>query len=534
MFLAFNEVQVTSSQFSSNKESVPLTSMVKQQPDLTKMMERVVAGSEAMMIQLRQLELQQREQQEQLERMNRRQEEERQQQHESLTERQHLKQMISNLTNELTSVEDAVATTGQHQTDQQFVRQRVRRELQAMACNVTAELQTVISIAEMTNHRLQQVETRHGELRRQMQQLNEVMASLERHVIGNVSAIVAQQLQQQQTADRFRLATLTESIKAEVRSVTCQRPVVGGASSQISPVSQSPSNITRAPRRSVSTSDSQRLLSVQVNKIVAPGTCVWGVAQLNEEVYVGRTSTNVFQVYDAATLTLQRNVTITGMGCVNDMSSAPGCDLIYAVDNCNRLIHVVDEHGVRVQWPVDDTPFSVSLTSECNALVTFDNRSNINEYTWRGDLVRQVVVQSDIGVPTSAVKIDDNRLIVGQGQPGETGLHRVCAIDDRGRVLGSYGAEKGSGVGRLHVPSRLALINDGVLFVIDTHNDRVVMLNAVTLNHVREVISLPTQTEFIVRMSMSHDNGRMYLAHNDFRGGKCQQGHVKVIGLSWL
>jgi len=89
-------------------------------------------------------------------------------------------------------------------------------------------------------------------------------------------------------------------------------------------------------------------------------------------------------------------------------------------------------------------------------------------------------------------------------------------------------------MGRLHAPVRIAAVNDLVLFVVDTSNDRVVMLNTASLTHVREVISLPTPSEFLLRISMGHDDGRMYLAHNDFRGGRCQQGHLKVIGLSWL
>jgi len=183
-----------------------------------------------------------------------------------------------------------------------------------------------------------------------------------------------------------------------------------------------------------------------VNAVIANGQCVWGAAELDNELFIGGGSSNVLQVYDTTSMTLRRNMTITGMGCVNDMTSAPGCGIIYVVDNCNRLMHVVDEHGVRIQWPVnDEMPVSVSATVECNALVTFQNTSNINEYTPEGQLVRQVVPHSDIAVPNHAVKLADNRYIVSQGDPGQAGLHRVCAIDDQGRVLGSYGGERGSG-----------------------------------------------------------------------------------------
>jgi hypothetical protein len=76
------------------------------------------------------------------------------------------------------------------------MRMRVRRELQALACNVTAELQTVIGIVETTNHRLQVVEAQNTQLRVH---------------IGNLSSTVALQLQQQCAHDRQRTDTVLET-----------------------------------------------------------------------------------------------------------------------------------------------------------------------------------------------------------------------------------------------------------------------------------------------------------------------------------
>ena len=89
-------------------------------------------------------------------------------------------------------------------------------------------------------------------------------------------------------------------------------------------------------------------------------------------------------------------------------------------------------------------------------------------------------------------------------------------------------------VGKLNTPGRLIAVNDFVLFVLDSLNDRIVMLNATTLTRVREVISVPTATQFMLRMSLSPNEQRLYISHNDFRSGKCQQGYVKVFDLRWL
>ena len=234
----------------SHKNSIPVSSMTDNKPpqsDLTRLVEQVLAGNDALLGQLRTLQEQQRAQRDQLDRMSAQQEVERQQQRESFTERQQLKQMISNLTSELSSVEVAasggrhtIPTTDADHAQQQLMRMRVRRELQALACNVTAELQTVIGIVETTNHRLQVVEAQNTQLRVHIGLMNEAMLGLERRIIGNLSSTVALQLQQQNARDRQRTDTVLETMRNELRtavSVLRQRGIgAGGVGSQPIPV----------------------------------------------------------------------------------------------------------------------------------------------------------------------------------------------------------------------------------------------------------------------------------------------------------
>jgi hypothetical protein len=176
------------------------------------------------------------------------------------------------------------------------------------------------------------------------------------------------------------------------------------------------------------------------------GSCVWGVTTFENQLYVGRASSCDIEIYDIVTLTLQRRLSVPGLGCINDMSSRPGSDVMYVVDNCHTKIHVIDKYGVRFQWSVSETTLGVSvLPFSSNALVTFERSSYLREYTPQGELVREILLPIDIGVPTYAIKMPDNRYLVTHESDGTYGLHRVCAVDEQGRRLHCFGGLKGSG-----------------------------------------------------------------------------------------
>jgi hypothetical protein len=176
------------------------------------------------------------------------------------------------------------------------------------------------------------------------------------------------------------------------------------------------------------------------------GDCVWGVAVFKNQLYVGRA--HDIGVHDVDSLTLQRRLSLPAVGCINDMATRTGSDVMYVVDNCHREIYVIDERGVRDQWTVNDTPLAISILAlSSNALVTFENSRTLREYTPSGSLVRELLLPASIGAPTHAVKMPDNRYIVAHGNDNVLlpRLHRVCAVDERGQLLRCFGAEAGSG-----------------------------------------------------------------------------------------
>jgi hypothetical protein len=109
---------------------------------------------------------------------------------------------------------------------------------------------------------------------------------------------------------------------------------------------------------------------------------------------VGRENQSVIEVYDVATLKFQRNVSIPGLRCVEDMASCPQYDVVYISDRCTEKTIAINEHGVVVfNWSVVGRPWSLSVNSQLNVVV-LRVRHQLQVFTRRGEFVRNVTLQS--------------------------------------------------------------------------------------------------------------------------------------------
>jgi hypothetical protein len=187
---------------------------------------------------------------------------------------------------------------------------------------------------------------------------------------------------------------------------------------------------------------------------------------MNNELYVGRDLPSVIEVYDVATLTHRRNISIPGLRCVSDMTSCPQCDVVY-VNNCYLQILVIDEHGLRISWSVAEKPAGLSINSQLNVVVTFIDTTTVRIFTPTGQVIRNVTLQSDVLDPSHAIQLDEDRFAVLHGQ--WTNIHRLCIVNGRGTVIESYGGYEGSDVGQLDSPNRMLSVN-GWLIVADSWN----------------------------------------------------------------
>jgi len=204
----------------------------------------------------------------------------------------------------------------------------------------------------------------------------------------------------------------------------------------------------------------------------------------------------------------------------NDLTSCVRHKCLYVSDYANTCIHrYVLASTAITKWSVPGKPFALSVTRSCNLLVTCRSPNKLVELSVdSGQCVREIALHSDIKYPRRGVQLTTGQYVVCHGV--DDSLHRVCIIDDDGRVTRSYGGLSGSDVSQLKWPRHLAVDEDSqFIFVADSDNNRVVLLSP-TLQFVRyisEGLSWPH------RLYLHHATRRLYVGQS--------RGDVVVIQL---
>jgi len=215
-----------------------------------------------------------------------------------------------------------------------------------------------------------------------------------------------------------------------------------------------------------------------------------GVTSVGDKLYVllGRANDQV-AVYNMNDYKLLRTLHLPEFksDVYNDMTSCVRHKCLYMSNSDNRCIHRFDLSSSAItKWSVSGSPYGVSVTPSCNLLVTCGGQtSKLAELSADcGQCVREITLQADIECPRHAVQLTSGQFVVCHGD-GDDQLHRVCLVDDEGKVTRSYGGQPGSDVGQLQRPFHLAVDGDSqFIFVVEWSNHRVVLLSQ-TLEFVR-------------------------------------------------
>jgi hypothetical protein len=249
-----------------------------------------------------------------------------------------------------------------------------------------------------------------------------------------------------------------------------------------------------------------------VARTLAGDKNIRGLALMKNELYVSRAGQSVIEVYDIKTINYQRNLSIPGLQCADDMTSCPQCDVVYTSDWREMKISVINERGVVVfNWTVDATPMSLSVNPQWNVVVVVNTNDQLQVFTRQGKFIRNITLQSDVKYVWHAIQLEDDRYVIVHGM--DSSLQRVCIVNGNGAINQSYGGNKGSDIGQLNEPRRL-LVFGGSLIVSDCDNYRVQFLNVSSLTYVRELTSELDTLSKPRRLAISDDGTRFVVSYD--------------------
>jgi len=217
--------------------------------------------------------------------------------------------------------------------------------------------------------------------------------------------------------------------------------------------------------------------SPTVIHVIPKGNSVGGVASLGDDVFVvRRNSQQKIEVYDAKTFTLQRHITVPGLGRTSfGLAACPHNNCLYASDYDNHSIHRAELSGNNVvrKWSVARCPAGLSVNSEHNLLVVSSGERKLQIFTTRETLLQNIQLQADIEGPRRAVQLPTGQFLVSHSGS----LHRVCLVGVDGAVVHSYGGQAGSRLTQMNYPAGLALDGEGRILVADWYNDRLLVID---------------------------------------------------------
>jgi len=212
------------------------------------------------------------------------------------------------------------------------------------------------------------------------------------------------------------------------------------------------------------------------------------VTSLGDEVFVLRDDNEQVEVYDAVSCTLQRHITVQGLGVrACGLAACAHYQCLYVSDDTfhNCSIHRVKLTGSSAvtKWYVASGPKGLSVNRAHNVVVSCKGADKLLEYTTHGYLVREICLQDDTE-PWHAVQLSTGDYVVSLWEPD---VVSVVGVD--GQVRHSYEQSQTSDEGKMSGPMSLAVTKNGDIFVVDEYTDRILSMNS-SLSSVQQ-LTLP-------------------------------------------
>jgi len=254
-----------------------------------------------------------------------------------------------------------------------------------------------------------------------------------------------------------------------------------------------------------------------VTHVIPGGAPVSGVTSLGDDVFVVRHDSQEVEVYDAVTFTLQRRLSVPGLGDSLGLAACASNKCLYASDYTNDSVHRVELSGsnAATRWTVRRGPAGLTVNTDKNVLIVIPNECQLQEFTTHGTLLQTIQLQPDIEWPRRVVELSNGQFVISH--LGKT-HHRVCLLDVKGAVVRSYGGTPGSDLTKMKCPVGLAVDENENILVAEQDNNRLLVLDR-SLTSAREM-SVSADGGLKGPSSLCYDKSRGRLYIGEWFGGR--------------
>jgi len=270
-----------------------------------------------------------------------------------------------------------------------------------------------------------------------------------------------------------------------------------------------------------------------VTHVIPGDTGVKAVTSLDDRVYVVRCDKNEVEIYDTATMTLQRRLPVPEISWdASGIAACPRNKCLYLSDWNDPSIHRVDlATDAAKKWPVAKSPHGLSVNGDHNLLVACSCGKKLQEYTTDGRLVREICLKAAVrvGSPSHAIQLSTGDYVVNQFTRKSLNVLSVVGMD--GELLHSnYDPLRDFFLATAELrkdPIRsLAVTKHGNILHADEDNNSILVINSLLIRV--KLFSLPADVELQEPRALYLDEtlDRLYI-------GECS-GKCRVIVLNNL
>ena len=240
---------------------------------------------------------------------------------------------------------------------------------------------------------------------------------------------------------------------------------------------------------------------------------MYAVTSLDDDVFVVRCRSQQIEVYDAVTFTLQRHISVPGLGRWSQGITACARNrCIYLSDQGNSNVHRAELSGSNAvkKWSVACLPAGLSVNKAHNLVVTCSGAKTLQEYTTHGTLVREICLHASVRDPWHAIQLSTGDYVVCQyTSPGV-----VSVVGVHGKVVSSYGQSplQTSDVGQMTYPTSLAVTKNDDFLVADEVNNRILSINRSTGCVQELALSVSGGMQWPYGLCLDESRRRLYVA----------------------
>jgi hypothetical protein len=205
------------------------------------------------------------------------------------------------------------------------------------------------------------------------------------------------------------------------------------------------------------------------------------ITSVNDKLFVASENSPDIKIYDIIRNCICiKTVRIPGMVYPFDLACCHATECLF-VSDCKlgtgekEIIRIESDMKVGTRWSTGENFGSLSVSSDSNIILCVSNRSKLIEYTRDGKDIR-VIPLPGLVHPYHAIKLNSGEFLVSHGRTNDA-LHQICNVNEDGKVLRSFGGEKGNSLQQLNEPKYL-IVDEGNILVLDSSNKRILLLDS--------------------------------------------------------